>query len=224
MDTNQPQNTNPTYQTVSTQQPPEQDHHAYRMVVVTVVVILLGLTVYFITSRTNIFSSLTGKSNPNSLFTKFTNKDDVGQPAPFDSKKVWLEVTAESTKGKVNENMTLVINGFSEGKDVNGYDILFAVNSQEFEIISAESVLPTFQIFKFTKDDHVTFTAMKSMNAKDKTVLNNTPVLKIVVKPKKRGKINFSIMPFAGKEKTKFVDSNIQVSAPQVKSVQVAID
>lgn len=212
-------NTNPNYATQAPQREPE--HHAYRMVVVTVIVILVGLAIYFISARTNLFTALTGNSKSGGLFTK-TEKDN--STVPFDPSKAWIEVTSESETGTVNQPITIILKGFSDGKDVNGYDILFGYNSADFDIVSAESMLPSFQIFKFTKKDHVTFTGVKSLTEKNSTVLNNTELLKITVRPKKKASLNFTILPSSGKEKTKFVDSQVQAIVPQVKSVKVAIE
>lgn len=212
---------NQNFATQPQSQPPEQEHHVYRMVIVTVLVILVGITIYFISSRINIFNALTGKSNPGSLFTKIEKNNST---VPFDPSKAWIEVTAPSQTGTVNQPVTIILKGFSDGKDVNGYDILFGYNPADFDIVSAESMLPSFQIFKFTKKDHVTFTGVKSLTEKNSTVLDNTELLKITVKPKRKAALSFTVLPASGKEKTKFVDSQVQAIVPQVKSVKVAIE
>lgn len=199
------------------------EHHTYRMVVVTVVVMLLGITIYFINSRMNIFNALTNGKGISNTFTKIKG-NGISNPEPFNPKKSWVEITSDSPKAPLNNELTLTIKGFSEGKDINGYDILFASSSTDFDILSAESLLPNFQIFQFKKKDHITITSVKSLNAQGQTILNATPFLKIKVQPKKKSTITFTILPISGREKTKFVDSKVQPQTPQVKSVQVAIE
>ena len=199
--------------------------HLMRMIIVTIFVLLIGSIAYFsLKKRFSSSQSTTSpvqSNNPGSGNTP----NVVVTPFIFNPNKPWISFTQENvqTALAVNKEATFTVSGFSEGKNIEGYDILFLNDPERFEIISIESIHPSFQIYQFKKTTHITVTGVKQLTSTDPTVFDETPILKITIKPKVKGKIVIAFIDSVKKEQTKLVDTQVTVIKPQLQPLTVEI-
>lgn len=212
--------------TVPPVEPPKQ-HHRYRMILVTGIVILVGISGIVVSQNTNlqqIIKNSTGSSGAPTDNGQSPGENGMMASTIAERTQPWIEITSKEGKTTymMNENITLKISGFSQGKDITGYDLVLPIDTTMFEVVSTTSVMPGFSIFEFDKGSYRTVTGIKDVGVQDVTAFDNTALVEIVLKPKKQGTstIGFSEQ---GKEKTQFVDSEVNVIVPQGGSLQVEV-
>lgn len=199
--------------------------HFFRMIIVTIFVVLIGTIVYATVKKKFTSSKTNNSSSQNNSPASAIENEAVITPLVFNPNKPWLSFTIENSKVPVMANQTssFIVKGFSEGKNIEGYDILFNLNPSIYEIVSIESVHKGFQIYQFRKTSHVTVTGVKQLSLTTPTVLAETPLLRITIKPKTKGSIIISFIDSVKKEQTKFVDEQVNVINPQLQSLTVEI-
>jgi len=196
--------------------------HTVRMIFITVVVLLIALGGYVILSnhplKVQVQKAL--KLIP-SMPEENAQKNDIGLFVSDikDRTIPWIEMRADSTSVSVGDTVKVTMYGFSGGKDITGYDALIGIDPEVYEVLSIESVAPGFQIFKFDKGMYYSITGIKDVHMTDATVFDNTALLTITLKPKKKGENIVTILTSKDKERTKFVDKNVEVLTPQIGSV-----
>lgn len=201
--------------------------HFFRMIIVTVFVLLLG-TIGYLTIRKQFFSSTknTNAVKPSNNAAAVTQPvERVITPFIFDPNKPWIAFSEEvQTNHPVDQPMTLIVKATSLQKDIQGFDIIFANEPRRFEIVSIENLNPAFEIFKFDKKDHITVTGLKQLSIDKPTIFTDTPLLKVTIKPKLKGKMVITFVDTANKEQTKFVDDKVEVIRPQLQPLTVEIN
>jgi hypothetical protein len=238
-----PQPEQPTFM-VQEQSP---HHHIYRMVIVTVFVIFVAIGGYFLIQR----AKVSNNSNENkTVNTKGTTTVQNNQPIiptpntsePFNEQKPWFKLTTEGDKKQYNvgDTIEIVLKGYSEGKDINGYDVLVGYDPEMVDIGTSTadknlkpvvtSLVQTFEVYPFKKNSYITITSVKKLEVKTPTIFNNDGLVKITSKAKKAGTVKFSILPSYQKnamskvrEETKMTDKSVNVIIPQLQSIEVAI-
>lgn len=241
----QPLSPSPVEQTLYVE---EQPHHKHvsRMVIVTVFVLLTGIVsfVFFQRFASTSKAKIDPKNQPNQqipqsdlayLKDASINTDTISKtpisPMPVakqaitDPQAPWFMLISEDNKNTyaVGEEMHFIIKGFSQTKDINGYDVLLGFDPEMMDVLSIESMPQTFSLKQIQKKTHVTITGYKSLEVKTPTVLNDDGLIKITAVSKKSGNIKLELIPEVKKEKTKMVDNKVQVIAPQLQSIEVAI-
>lgn len=222
-------------------------HHIYRMVIVTVFVLFIAIGGYFLIQKAK-FSNNSKETQP--VSTKGTATAQNNQPIiptpntaiPFNEQKPWFKLTTEGDKKEFNvgDTIDIVLTGFSEGKDINGYDVLIGYDPEMVDIGNSKedknlkpvvtSLVQTYEVYPFKKNSYVTITGVKKLEVKTPTIFNNDGLVKISAKAKKAGTAIFTILPSYQKstaskvkEETKMTDKNVNVIIPQLQSIQVAI-
>jgi hypothetical protein len=204
------------------------------MIVVTVFVVLLGIIGFIFFQR---FQSGSASGNTNTqqgaVATQgITSPSQVGgngsspvAAGTFDETKPWMQVAPETgrTTYTQGEDILLEVRGFAENRDINGFDILLAHDPTDMEVVSIQVTQPEFQKFQLNKRGHITITGIKRTNVTTPVIVNNTSLIKLTIRAKKKGPLEVSILPSKNKERTKFVDSNVQVILPQLKSLKLEI-
>ncbi|HRN70475.1 MAG TPA: hypothetical protein PLS49_04785, partial [Candidatus Woesebacteria bacterium] len=116
------------------------------------------------------------------------------------------------------------VKGFSEGRDITGYDLLITVDPEMFELESVSTAIPGFTVFPFNNGEYIAITAIKDIGQNDPTILDGTDMLTMEFKAKKKGKGIISGVVENDKEKTQLVDVDVQVLSPQIGSAEVQIN
>lgn len=142
-----------------------------------------------------------------------------------DAQQPWLQIGMEEKKNEftVGEEIHFIISGFSQTKDIHGYDLILAYDPELIDVISLESLAPSFEIKQIQKKSHLTITGFKRLDVTSATPLANDQLLRVTAVSKKAGQGVVSILSEVGKERTKLVDSQVQVIIPQVQGIQLAI-
>lgn len=198
----------------------------YRMIIITVVVILIAIGGIMISRNENLQQTIKRTLQGD----KSGGTTSTGQPIPMlevssieSRDRAWLEVIPEKTTYSQNENVKLAINGFSEGHDITGYDILVTLDSEMFDLVGVSTEIPGFTVFPFNNGQYIAITAIKDIGENEPSVFDNTKMLTIELKPKKKGQGIISVAVSNDKEKTQLVDTNVQVLVPQIQSATVQI-
>ncbi len=201
-------------------------HHSYRMIIITVIVILIAIGGFIIAQNENLQQtmkrtlslggdggeSITGRSVPDVTESSIASRD-----------RSWMEIVPEKSTYTTSETVTLTINGYTEGRDITGYDVLLTLDTDIFELQSVSTAIPGFTVFPFDNDGYIAITAIKDIGENEPTILDGTEMLTVELKPKKKGTGVISIALENDKEKTQFVDVNVEVLVPQIGSAQVEI-
>lgn len=200
--------------------------HSYRMIIITVIVILVAIGGVIISQNENLQQTmkrtLTGQEEGETV---------TGQPIPLlevssieSRERAWIELIPAATSYSQSENVVLTVKGFSEGKDITGYDLLVTLDPEMFELVAVSTAIPGFTVFPFDNGEYVAITSIKDIGAEEPSILDNTDMLTIELKPKKKGTGIVSIALENDKEKTQLVDAEVQVVIPQIGSAQVEIN
>ena len=204
---------------------------SYRMILITAVVILIGISGYLVLTNNKIKQQLIGKL-PFNIPGGGAVRDNVSVALPsgndqsIDRLQPWIDIVAENP-GKIytkSDTITLYIDVFSGGQDITGYDALLAFDRTFFDLVEVTSALPNFQIFQFDNKTHLSITGIKDVNDRSQSIFENTHLLKLTLKPKKKGTSKVGIVVAAGREVTQLVDVNVLVIKPQPGSEQITVN
>ncbi len=200
--------------------------HSYRMIIITVIVILIAIGGYIISQNENLQQTM-----KRTLTGGQGGETTTGQPIPMlevssieSRDRAWIEIVPEMDTVSLDGIVKLTVKGFSEGKDISGYDLLITLDSEIFEFGSVSSAIPGFTVFPFDNGQYIAITAIKDIGQNEPTILNETDMLTIELKPKKKGTGLVSVALENDKEKTQLVDVDVQVLTPQVGSTQIQIN
>jgi len=200
---------------------PAQPRHNYRMIFITITVLLIALGGYIVLTNAELkvrmqeaLHLVTPKTAPN------TNKETLELFASdiTDRSLPWVEVTSPDTDASVGQEVAVTINAFSGGKDITGYDLLIGIDPAQFEVVSITSELPSFQIQTFDRGMYHAVTGIKNLQSQDPTLFNDTPLVKVVIKPKTTGEGVVTVLSTKGQERTQLVDKDVVIIEPQVGS------
>lgn len=193
------------------------------MIIITVIVIFVGIGGYIIIANPKL-KAKTKEALKLSSKTTETNNVNLNETLKYTDSKItdralpWVELKPESENFEIGKESTLNIYGSSNGKDITGYDMLIGIDKEYFDIVSIESQIEGFSIFHFDRDLYQSITGIKAPQDKKETPFSDTKMIKIVVKPKKKGETLITIIASNDKEKTQMVDADVQVVTPQIGS------
>lgn len=201
-------------------------NHSYRMIIITVIVLLIAIGGFIIAQNENLQQTMkrtlslggntgetaTGRSIPEVTESSIESRD-----------RAWIEISTEKDTYTTNETVKLIVSGYTEGRDITGYDVLLTLDKDMFELQSVSTAIPGFTVFPFDNEDYIAITAIKDIGQDEPTILEGDNMLTVELKPKKRGTGVVSIALENDKERTQFVDVDIQVLTPQIGSAQVEI-
>ncbi len=204
-----------------------QKKHGYRMILITGIVIFIAIGGFLVARNENlqqvIKNTLPVSNNP-SEESGISNYVAPQASAIANREVPWVEITAENgTEASLNQPFTFIVKASSGGKDITGYDVLLAIDPNQFEIQSISSEVPSFSILQFEKGTHVSVTGIKELGQNEPTIFNDTPILKVTVKPIKREATTISVLLEQDKEKTMLVDTEVNPITPQVGSLEVEV-
>lgn len=200
---------------------PPQQRHNYRMIFITIIVLLIALGGYTVLTNANLKARMqealllvTPQSEPN------TNKETLELFASdiSDRSLPWIEVRSPDADASVGQEVTVTINAFSGGKDITGYDLLIGIDPAQYEVISITSELPSFQLQTFDRGMYHAVTGIKNLQSQEATLFDDTPLVKVVVKPKTTGEGVVTVLSTKGQERTQLVDKDVVIIEPQVGS------
>ncbi len=200
---------------------PAHPQHKYRMIFITVIVLLFALGGFIVLTN----DDLKGRMQEALHLVKpktepITNKETLELFASqiTDRSQPWIEVKAPDTEATVGEAVEVTIHAFSGGKDITGYDLLIGIDPAQYDILSITSELPSFQIQTFDRGMYHAVTGIKNLQAQDPTLFNDTPLVKVVLRPKTTGEGVVTILATKGQERTQLVDKDVIIIEPQVGS------
>ena len=136
---------------------------------------------------------------------------------------VSLATKDDATRVAVGVPLTLYLVATSENEDIVGYDALLKYDKDAFSLVSVSSLLPEFEIFKTDGPDHLTVTATQPPKQNTRTLLDNTKILQYVFTPKEKGNYTFTLLGAAGRETTKFVNTQTALVVPKTAPVSVEV-
>lgn len=200
--------------------------HNYRMIIITVIVVLIAIGGFVISQNENLQQTM-----KRTLMGQSGGETTTGQPIPLleissieSRERSWIELVPSSTTYTEAQNVIVNVKGFSEGRDITGYDLLVTLDPELFDLVGVSTAIPGFTIFPFNNGQYVAITAIKDIGSEEPTILDNTDMLTIELKPKKKGTGIISVALENEKEKTQLVDTDVQVIVPQIGSAQVQIN
>ncbi len=205
---------------------------SYRMIIITAVVILIGISGYLVLTNNALKQQLQSRIPFNISGSGETVSDNTtivvptGNDQNIDRTKSWVDIVPEnpSKNYTTSENVVLYVDVSSGGSDMTGYDVLLTFDRAYFDFVDVSSALPNFQKFQFDNKTHISVTGIKDPDDKSQSILDNTHLLKLTLKPKQKGTSKVSIVEAAGKEVTQIVDVNVQVIKPQLGSEELTVN
>lgn len=226
-----PEDLNPQYGPVDSVGINDMDQpnkkHGYRMIIITVIVILVAIGGFLISQNENLQQTM----KRTLMGDQSGETTTTGQPIPMlevssiaSRDAAWIEITPTQESVGINSNVKFTVTGFSEGRDITGYDLLITIDPEMFELESVSTAIPGFTVFPFNNGEYIAITAIKDLGQNDPTVLNNTEMLTMEFKAKKKGRGIVSGVLENDQEKTQLVDVNVQVLSPQIGSAEVQIN
>ncbi len=139
---------------------------------------------------------------------------------------VWMKLSAESTNVSVGDEVTFTVMADSDTADINGFDVLFEFDPQQFEIVQVNSLIPYFDLYTFDKNPtFLSITGTKKLSAETTAVIKNSALISIVARAKQAGTSQARILPDMKMEKTKMVNSKADIMIPSIgEAVTVTVN
>lgn len=181
---------------------------------------LFGMVIILVLIALLIISNLKSQPAPNETQTPVKTPTAV---APLKG-TMTLMTKDELRRYKVGSPINLVVIGDSEGEDIVGFDVILNYDKTAFTLGSISTPLTQFQTFKNEKETLVV-TAIQSPNVENREILSKSTILNITFIPKEVGNYTFTIVPRAGNETTKFVNSqkNPKPIYPKTSELKIEI-
>ena len=136
---------------------------------------------------------------------------------------VSLATKDDVTRVAVGTPITLYLVATSENEDVVGYDALLKYDKNGFTFNTVTSLLPEFEIFKNDGPDHLSVTATQPPKQNTRTILDNSKILEYTFTAKEKGDYTFSLVAAAGRETTKFVNTQTALVVPSTAPVSIEV-
>jgi hypothetical protein len=140
-------------------------------------------------------------------------------------KKIKGSFTLKSSDGKttaaIGQNITLNVEADSLGVNVVGYDIL--LDKGNMELVSVNSLLPTFSIYPNDKGNDLVITGIKRSQLETSSIWQSDKILQVVLRGKSSGEVTVKILPMLDKRSTKITDKATKVYYPEGSELKLAI-
>jgi|GEM_PF-1923529 len=201
--------------------------HGVRMIFITFIVLAMALGGYVILSNSELKGRMQEALNLKMIIPEknITQKNDIQifSSQIQDRLIPWVEVKGSDQPVGLGEEFKVSVTAFSGGRDINGYDILLGVDPEQFEVVSVQPATTDFQIQSFDRGMYHAITGYKNLQVKTPTVLEDTAVLLITLKPKVKGQLLVTVLAKKDQEKTQFIDKDVNVIEPQVGSMFITV-
>lgn len=135
-----------------------------------------------------------------------------------------LRIANNLTSFSQNDNIILKIVADSDNKEIVGYDVLVAYDTSAFDLVSVSSLLPSFRVYKFAKENHLSLTGTKVIGTTTSAIFKDTALAEVVLKPKKTGNFTFTLKPTINQEKTQMVDNQTKIIYPRLNEVALKVN
>ncbi|NTU46950.1 hypothetical protein HGA88_04975 [Candidatus Roizmanbacteria bacterium] len=137
--------------------------------------------------------------------------------------KAQLKVANSDQKLTVGIPIRVEIVGSSLNHAVTGYDVIVSYDKKTLTLVSAQSLLPSFNLFKIEKETGVTLTGVLSLAEKKGEILSATPFIALNFVPKTYGAKTISVMPSLNKSKTQFIDQDNNSFLPLGNEITISV-
>ena len=134
-----------------------------------------------------------------------------------------FDTSSEVASVDVDKAIDLEIMASSEEKSIVGYDIVVKFEEGAVDIVRASSLLSDFTLYPTKRSDHYIITGVKKLSSREPTILDDTPILRLTVMPKKSGALNVMIVERLGLEKTQMVDDKTNIFVPKIGEVTLEV-
>ena len=158
---------------------------------------------------------------------KVTQKEVIKQtfPTPVTLLLGSLSLQKSDQREVIIQNKTFGVDiiASSEDKLIVGYDVITLFNQDEFEILTATSLLDDFDTYPVKKRDHYIVTGVKKLEATERSIFEQTPILRLTLKPIKKGNLTLKIASNLDKERSQIVDEETTVLFPEVSELTIEV-
>lgn len=190
------------------------------------ILVFLLLAIFLITNFILFFYQKT--QNKNLSQKKQTNVEIVSPK--IEEKSIKIEktqgeilISSAKTKYLVGEKIEIDVKANLENEDIVGYDLIFSYNPQGVDYLSANSLIPSFSVYTYKKDNKVFLTGVKNPQTKESIIFKNNSILKLIFQAKNQGVYKIDIISKDGPSKTKLVNINTKEFYPQLSSVAIEV-
>ena len=125
----------------------------------------------------------------------------------------------ESTASVQAKEFEVVAN--SQERSIVAFDIIITYEKGALEILSAESLLPEFDIYPLGRSNHFIITGAKKPENNETVVFNNTPIVRLKVIPKKTAIPRLRLADTLGKERSQMIDDKSNILSPDVGELKL---
>ncbi|OGK28865.1 hypothetical protein A3D06_01015 [Candidatus Roizmanbacteria bacterium RIFCSPHIGHO2_02_FULL_40_9] len=122
-----------------------------------------------------------------------------------------LTLTPEKSVIDSKEDFVITLYADSVGQVIGGYDTVINFDTKKAAYVSSENMTRDLQMFVTQRDNGISVTHVKNLDAKDDIIHAQTPIAKLTFKPLVEGKISFDIIFSPGNTD----DSNIVTLSAQ---------
>ncbi|OGK46612.1 hypothetical protein A2963_02680 [Candidatus Roizmanbacteria bacterium RIFCSPLOWO2_01_FULL_40_13] len=134
-----------------------------------------------------------------------------------------LQKSDKNQSAEQNKALNIDVLANSGEKSIVGYDLVFTFTEDEFEVLTATSLLEDFSLYRIKEKDYFIVTGAKKLDTIASAIFDNTPVLRLTLKPKKKGELTLGLANNLNKERTQMVDEDTQVLFPQVSELKIDV-
>lgn len=134
-------------------------------------------------------------------------------------------ITIHSLKNQYNigEEIEIDLKADIEKENIVGYDMVLSYDEKNLEYLKTESLIPSFSIYSYKKDNNLFLTGVKTPQNKEKTIFKNTAFAKIFFRSKNKGIYKIDIISSKDSSKTKLVNDKTQEIYPQLLSITIEV-
>ena len=183
------------------------NNHPYRFLIIIIFLVLAVLTSVLIYTKAINSPIITGSLT--------TVRPTFGS--------ITIKNSEDTKRHPITDYLKLEILVDSNQVDVVGYDFIIKFDTKAFDVIQVDSILSDFSLFKISKENTLTITGTKKLDATETNLLTNNTIVTLTLKPQKTGKFDFQLLSDLGKEKTQLVDTGSNVYYPKVNNIEIEI-
>lgn len=185
---------------------PHRNH--YRLIILTLFIglSLIGIALVFYYQRIGMIQ------DPLAANTQTNTTNPKAQPTAtkrvLTGVKFTLEPSTVSPSYPVQSNLSVNVLADSNNNKVLGFDVIVGRDSDAYDVVAVESLLPEFTVLKFVKDDKFTITGILKPSITKTVIFKNTPIAKITLKPKKSGQLALTVLESESSETSKIMSAD----------------
>ncbi|MEI6533134.1 MAG: hypothetical protein WCO06_04810 [Candidatus Roizmanbacteria bacterium] len=126
------------------------------------------------------------------------------------------------SKIPVNIDAKLLIKATST-ENISGYQLVFKLDPSAVMIRSVKVGSSNFDIIESKYENGRIMYALKKESVKNHILFKDATIAEVVIRPLKKGILDFGVLDKSGKQKSKFVNESVQDVIPSLKSIQLDI-